>query len=75
MFNLFHKHVWEEKERFYAPPINRGSDVKISSVELTKAYPERIERLLMGVTTIKYVCQDKNCKDIKTVEILGKEMK
>lgn len=63
MFNL-HKHIWEEQERFYAPPVTGGLTVQ-------RANPTSMERLLMGVTTIKYVCR--NCCKIKTIEILGKE--
>jgi hypothetical protein len=65
MFNLFHKHVWEEKERFYAEPVRR-------KFNLTSVFQEELERLLFGVTTIIYKC--KNCPEVKRVEILGKKV-
>jgi hypothetical protein len=55
----------EEKERFYAPPIRGELNGKMSQ--------DTLKKFLLGVTTIKLVC--KKCGDIKTVEIIGKEIK
>jgi len=57
--------VMEEKERFYAPPIRGELNGKMSQ--------DTLKKFLLGVTTIKLVC--KKCGDIKTVEIIGKEIK
>ena len=64
---MFHKHIWKEEERFYAEPVGH---LKSSIL------PDYVvERLALGVTTIKLVCQDPDCGHIKAVEILGKSLR
>lgn len=62
--SLFHKHVWKETERFYAPPTNKD-------IRMDVARPGTIEHLALGVTTIHFICK---CGEHKFVEILGKKV-
>ena len=63
---LFHKHIWEEVERFYAPP---PTDIEL---DVGRGRPGSLEKLVFGITTIHFVCK---CGEHKFVEILGKELK
>ena len=61
---LFHKCVWKEIERFYAPPTSKN-------VRIDESQPGTIERLALGVTTIHFICK---CEEHKFVEIFGKKV-
>ena len=61
---LFHKHVWKEVERFYAPPTTKNVRVEVGG-------DKTIELLALGVTTIHFVCK---CGEHKFVEVLGKKV-
>ncbi len=58
----FHKHKWEEVERFYNPP-NR------EIVNISGAGQDLLKQLAFGITIILYKC---NCSEMKSIEVLGK---
>ena len=60
---MFHKHIWKEVERFYAPPTDKNVDVG-------RGCPGSLEKLIFGVTTIHFICK---CEEHKFVEVLGKK--
>lgn len=63
---MFHKHKWDEMERFYAPPSNLIGRLK-------NCEPLLFQQLQQGFTTIRFECTV--CGKIKTEEILGKSLK
>jgi hypothetical protein len=65
--NLFHRHQWEETERFYAPAIAENVTTNFSG----QGAAEIMQRAIFGFTTILYRCP---CKAVKTIEILGGRM-
>ena len=65
---MFHKHDWKIISKTFAPPITHGIEVERMSEDF-------MNKLVHGVTTILWECQDKNCKQIRKEEMLGKETK
>jgi len=59
---MLHRHKWIEVERFHAKPLTK--------IELEGASAHLLERLLFGVTTIKFKCS--KCQKMKFQEVLGK---
>lgn len=65
---MFHKHDWKEITRTYSGRVN----VNGKSQGYTA---EEIQRIICGVTTILWECQDKSCQKLRKEELLGKPSK
>lgn len=57
----FHKHKWEEVERFYASPNKELKNFEFAGQDL-------LRQLAFGITTIIYKC---NCGQLQLIELFG----
>lgn len=68
--NMFHKHVWVEKARTYAPSFAETmKQYGLSNLESSNAWPAEKH----GQTTILWECSE--CQELRREEMLGKEVK
>lgn len=64
--NLFHTHEWKEIARTYAEPVGMSFEIR-GYTDFTK--------LTMGCTTILWECKDRECRQLRKEEMLGKTVK
>jgi len=67
-----HVHEWKEISRTYAEPIALKS--MYEEITYRGVKPSGIEGLVLGVTTILWECQDKNCRKLRKEELLGEQI-
>jgi len=66
---MFHAHDWKEIARTYAAPPGRHTKVTGGQSD------SLLERIVFGVTTILWECQDRKCAALRKQEMLGSEQK
>ena len=62
-----HRHRWREHLRTCTKDV---TVTNLKNCDLTQA-----ERLTFGVTTVLFVCEDLTCGSVKSIEMLGKEVR